>query len=200
MHRRAQELPARASDSRFVPVREGNIGCNALRVMRTPALFTLSLVLSGCLESLVPIHPPNLDEVALRSELRAGAYHGDSFRRVTTAPIHSELNGSDWVDVFITRASAAEYQKAGTGEPQIQTGTVIVRSVLDEAGNTKKLTVMAKNPAGYYPDGGDWLFGVTALDGTPLADDTGQPLWGRVAACAQCHESRRDHGWLFGVP
>jgi hypothetical protein len=59
---------------------------------------------------------------------------------------------------------------------------------------------MAKDVAGYFPDGGDWLYGVTTDDGTPLRDERGQPEWGPMPACAACHGSGRDHGWLFGVP
>lgn len=162
--------------------------------------LVLALPLAGCLGALVPDIEPALDEQAVHSDLASGAFRGSRYVKLTPIPLHTTVNETDWVDVFITRAAATAYLEALVRQPRIDSGTVIVRAVLDEAGAMKKLTVMAKAPAGYYPDGGDWLYAVTAPDGTPLPDEAGQAQWGRLSDCAACHEGRRDHGWLFGLP
>ena len=59
--------------------------------------------------------------------------------------------------------------------------------------------LLVKHEPGYFPDVGDFAFGVTTPDGTPVNADDGTPIWGKVADCAQCHETRASSGFLFGV-
>jgi hypothetical protein len=60
-------------------------------------------------------------------------------------------------------------------------------------------TVRAGDTSRSSSDVGDFAFGVTDPSGTPVDDDGGAPIWGKVQDCATCHETRASSGFLFGV-
>jgi hypothetical protein len=126
------------------------------------------------------------------------------FRRVNSAPFTTELGGGNLIDVWVSAQAASEYARvlldgAGSGV-RLPVGTVIVREVLDENREIQTLTLMIKNPPGYYPGGGDYWYGVADPDGTIRTDAEGNLVMGRLNACGSCHATRPNDDFLFGIP
>jgi hypothetical protein len=137
--------------------------------------------------------------------LKDGAYRGNGFVQMNTVPYESDLAPGAKVTCYVSKDAALAYagivpdlKTALTG--QFPVGGIVVREVIDAAGKVQKLTVMVREQRGYYPDVGDFFFGVTDLGGQPMADANGQMQWGRLPACAGCHMQRAGAEYLFGVP
>ena len=174
--------------------------------MRSTAL----VVLAACTTGIDAAAPPpdaaapapdarSMDAVDLqmiREARRVGA-----FQRVDRAPYLSSVAGAT-IDVFISQ-DARDYRRIHpetTGSAvTMPPGTLIVRQVLDAQGQVTKVTLMAKQRAGYDPTLGDWWFGVTDPAGQPLSDASG-PQVGRLTECHGCHLPRAQDDYLFGVP
>jgi Cytochrome P460 len=124
-----------------------------------------------------------------------------AFSRVNRAPYSSTI-GAFSIDVFVNQ-DLRDYRRihpetTGSGVV-VPVGTMIVREVLDAQNQVTKVTLMAKQAAGYDPTLGDWWFGVTDPSGTPLDDGAG-PQVGRLTECHGCHLPRAQDDFLFGVP
>lgn len=128
----------------------------------------------------------------------------DGFELANVTPFSSQIPGGALVDVWVTQDVANDYAKvlldgAGSGV-ELPVGTVIIREVLDDAGEIAKLTLMIKNEPGYFPGGGDWWYGVADPDGMIQNDENGLPIMGALEQCNACHKSRAADGYLFGIP
>lgn len=126
------------------------------------------------------------------------------FERINATPFTSELPGGSLIDVWVSNFAAVEYSKVlldgqGSGV-DLPVGTVIVREVLDDNMEIKTLTLMIKNDPGYFPEGGDWWYGVADPSGIIINDANGVPMMGQLIECGSCHASRASDGFLFGVP
>lgn len=137
-----------------------------------------------------------IDREMIREAIRLGA-----FSKVNRAPYASTL-GAFSIDVYVNQ-DLRVYRRihpetTGSGAV-VSVGTIIVRDVLDAQNKVSKVTLMAKQAAGYDPTLGDWWFGVTDPAGTPLEDAAG-PQVGRLTECHGCHLPRAQDDFLFGVP
>jgi hypothetical protein len=137
-----------------------------------------------------------IDREMIREAIRLGA-----FSRVNRAPYPSTV-GAFSIDVFVNQ-DLRGYRRihpetTGSGV-MVSVGTIIMREVLDAQDQVTKVTLMAKQAAGYDSTLGDWWFGVTDPAGTPLDDGTG-PQVGRLTECHGCHLPRAQDDFLFGVP
>lgn len=133
----------------------------------------------------------------------ATPYRND-FQLVNNAPFTSGLPGGSLIDVWVTEDVASEYAKvsldaSGSGVI-LPEGTVIVREVLDDFGQIETLTLMIKGAPGYFPEGGDWWYGVADPDGMIREDANGEPIMGPLQQCNVCHITRANDGYLYGVP
>jgi hypothetical protein len=170
-------------------------------------LFTLclgnALCNVGCLSQVVPAHEPAAsEEPAIRSLLAQHGFQSSGFVQVNRAPYVSNLDPEHDVTMFVS-ADAADAYTALTPEndtpgPPFPVGGIVVRVASDPDGALAALTVMVKREAGYFPESGDFFFGVTDVSGTPESDEHG-PLWGALGECGQCHATRAKAGFLFGV-
>lgn len=139
-----------------------------------------------------------VDRLMIREAANVGA-----FTRINRAPYASTV-GSFNINVYVNRNQDAHaYRRihpetTGSGVV-LPPGTLIVRQVLDAQGQVTKVTLMAKQAAGYDPTLGDWWFGVTDPTGVPLEDASG-PQVGRLVDCHGCHLPRAQDDYLFGVP
>jgi len=175
---------------------------------RTMILF--AALASGCMSMMgYPSSEPaagsgTVDEASILASVAGGAYRqGARFEAVSGAPYPSAIAAQTDVDVFVTTADYAMYARispdqSGSGA-SLTPGATIVREVLDASGAVSKLTLMVKGPPGYNPTVGDFWFGVTTPDGTPVVDN-GVTQLGKVSACFGCHMPRASDGFLFGVP
>ena len=175
-----------------------------LRTQLVRALFVSSLLLaSGCLSLVIPDHAPaTTDDATVKLMLQRRDFLGPGFVRVSHAPFVSDLEPDKMVSMYVTADAAAAY-KAVTPDtdqagPEFPVGGMVVRTASDSAGNLLALTFMVKHEPGYFPEVGDFAFGVTDLNGMPVVDENG-PIWGKVQDCATCHETRASSGFLFGV-
>jgi hypothetical protein len=131
------------------------------------------------------------------------AYYGTGWARVDAASYPTELSTTELIDVYVSLDAADAYRAISPDVTEVNVefpvGGTIVRVVEDEQRQPQKITMMVKQPAGYFPEGGDFLYAVTDLGGKPMTD--GSTLqWGKVNSCTGCHIPRQNADWLFGVP
>lgn len=168
------------------------------KLLPSMLLILATLFFSAC--TLEPVDPEALDgeQPSVETPYRNG------FRRVNRAPFTSQVGGGALVDVWVSAHAANEYAQVlldgeGSGVT-LPVGTVIVREVLDDYGEVATLTLMIKSEPGYYPEGGDYWYGVADPDGIIRDDESGNPLMGKLDACGSCHASRPNDDFLFGIP
>ena len=138
-----------------------------------------------------------VDRLMIQEATNAGA-----FAKIDRAPYASTV-GMFNIDVYVNQQNARTYRQihpetTGSGAV-LAPGTLIVRRVLDAQGQVTKVTLMAKQAAGYDSTLGDWWFGVTDPSGMPLEDASG-PQVGKLTDCHSCHIPRAQDDFLFGVP
>lgn len=178
----------------------------------TAVLAVAGLVLAaGCTGQLdagmaapdaMPTPAPDAHTVDDVDRLMIGeAANAGAFTRINRAPYASTV-GSFHINVYVNQAARSfrriHPETTGSGIV-LPPGTLIVRQVLDAQGQVTKVTLMAKQAAGYDPTLGDWWFGVTDPAGVPLDDGSG-PQVGRRTECHGCHLPRAQDDYLFGVP
>ncbi len=155
---------------------------------------------------LIPEHTPapaTTDDATVEAMLANRDFMGAGFVQINHAPFASDLETGRVVTMYVSADAAAAYQAVSpdttTAGPAFPVGGMIVRTSSDPNGTLEELTFMVKHEPGYFPAVGDFLFGVSAPDGTPAVDSTGATEWGALSECAQCHETRASSGFLFGV-
>lgn len=158
----------------------------------------------GCLSQVIPEHQPAAtEEPQLRAMLASHQFEAGPWARVNHAPFSSDLAPDQRVTMYVSPDAAAAYEAVtpdadATSGPEFPVGGVVVRAATDDNGTPVALTVMAKREPGFYPEAGDFFFGVTDLDGTPIVGG-GEVQWGALHECGTCHASRAAAGFLFGV-
>jgi hypothetical protein len=172
--------------------------------MRALAFLLVSST-TGCYFPAGPsTSAPSVDEAAILAEVAHGAYKtSPELAAVSQIAYASAIAPANRVDVWVTAGALADYDRiepdrTGSGAT-VRPNTLLVREVQDGTGAVVKLTLMMKGPAGYNPSVGDFWFGVTTADGTPMMEN-GAPQMGHVTACFGCHQQRANDGFLFGVP
>jgi hypothetical protein len=75
--------------------------------------------------------------------------------------------------------------------PKVLDGGTVISTVAEDEGTLTAFFVMEK-VAGSNPNGGDWLYATTKPDGTVLRA-------GVLADCMDCHQKRREQGFLYGL-
>ena len=184
------------------------------RVMRLQiSLFVvLAGMTVGCATELIAPDPgpadpgpsdpgPSIDEAALLEA--AATYRTSGKLTEASQDSYPSAVGTTDIDVWISSFGATAYTEVtpdstGSGV-RLPEGTLIVREVLNAAGQLDKLTLMAKGPPGYNGVVGDYWFAVTDPNGTPLVTD-GVEQVGKLAACFGCHQARAADDFLFGIP
>jgi hypothetical protein len=157
----------------------------------------------GCSVQAYPDAPVS-ESPEISVMLKDKEYRGNGFVQMNTVPYESDLAPGSKITCYVSKEAALSYAGIVPDLTMALTGTfpvggVVVREVSDAAGQVQKLTVMVRQKQGYYPDVGDFFFGVTDMQGRPLADANGQMQWGRLPSCAGCHEKRQGAQYLFGV-
>jgi hypothetical protein len=180
---------------------------NSCSPLVSPIGFVLALAAApviGCMPAMEAApggQDVEIDEAAILAQV---ASYRDSARfEQVSGSYASALNNSSFIEVYASRTSVVPYGAIDPGVTGsgavIPEGGVLVREVLDTSGVAQRLTVMAKGPAGYNPDIGDWYWAVTDLHGVPIVEG-GIPRSGRVPDCYGCHLPRPTDDFLFGVP
>ena len=158
---------------------------------------------AGCLDQIIPEHA-TMDEAGLQLLLAQHAFQGDGYSQVGSAGFDSTLEPGAKVTMFVSQPAAAAYaavspeSEVNTG-PAFPFGGVIVRLPTDSDNHPMGFTVMVKHEAGFFPEAGDFFFGVTDVDGSPVSGADGVE-WGALPSCGSCHHTRAAAGFLFGVP
>ena len=171
---------------------------SSTRSLRTLALAAAAAasVLAGCVDAMPSLQDEDLSALGAAANYR-------NFTRVSARPYPSAI-GVGMINVWVSPEAAAAYAAIVPGQTgsnaRLPVGAMIVREVLDEQGQVKSLTLMAKGPFGYAPELGDWWFGITAPDCDPRLQEDGAWSVGRIERCQSCHEPRVNDDYLFGVP
>jgi hypothetical protein len=163
------------------------------------------ILAAGCMMKTYPQAadaPP--DEAAVLADVAHGAFRTSTdFAEVNAQEYTSSLAATSKINVWVNKIGFADYSgiepEVSNSHHTVAPGPVIVREVFDMTGAVTKLTLMVKGPAGYNPTVGDFWFGVTNPDGTPMMDNGGQQM-GKLTTCFACHQARASDGFLFGVP
>jgi hypothetical protein len=148
--------------------------------------------------------PTSVDEAAVLAGIANGEYrYNPQFVPVNRTAYASAVATTTKINVWVTSADAATYARvtpeaSGSGVA-ITPGTMLLREVIGADGNIAKVTLMVKGPRGYNPTVGDFWFGVTQPDGTPIVAD-GTRQMGKLDQCFGCHMQRASDGYVFGVP
>jgi hypothetical protein len=184
---------------------------NALRI--AVMMTTSTTVVPACMPAMPADAAPDagatqsptaVDEAAVLAGIANGEYrYNPQFVPVNRAAYASTVVTTTKINVWVTSADAATYARvtpeaSGSGVA-ITPGTMLVREVIGADGNIAKLTLMVKGPRGYNPTVGDFWFGVTQPDGTPIVAD-GTRQMGKLDQCFSCHMARASDGYVFGVP
>jgi hypothetical protein len=145
-----------------------------------------------------------VDEAAILASISHGAFRDSgAFICVTRAAYPSAAVTGSTIIEWASAGAAAEYMAispdGGATSASLAPGATILREVIDPQGVAEEFTLLVKGPPGYNPAIGDWWWGVTDPDGTPIVDDGGAEL-GRLSQCYSCHEPRAAQDFLFGVP
>jgi len=147
--------------------------------------------------------PTQEQDASVQALVEHTLFRGSDFVKVNRSAYPSALQAGDEVNVYVSGVHAAEFLTAdplrtGNTVPPPD-GMIIVREVFENQ-LPKKVTVMVKVGAGYYPSGGDFYYAVLRPDGLGFVDDNqGQSLRGRIDSCADCHADRARDYFLFGV-
>jgi len=144
-----------------------------------------------------------VDDAAIMSTL-AGHRDSPAFVRLNDAPYPTALGTGADINVYVSANAYVPYAsitpETSGSNITVPEGTLIVREVLEDSGAIKTLTLMYKGPTGYNPELGDFWFGVTDAEGTPVLDAAGAAKIGKLSECYGCHIPRASDGYLFGVP
>lgn len=176
--------------------------------IKTAIIVGTAAVLAGCMADFPTTSPAidatAIDESAIRAAVANGAYrYSPQFTPVNRGAYPSTVATGSRINVWVSSSEFAAYGKIDPGvngsHARLATGGMIIREVLAGDGAVAKLTLMVKGPAGYNSDLGDFWFGVTEPDGTPLAEN-GATLTGKLTRCFGCHIPRATDDYLFGVP
>jgi hypothetical protein len=169
-----------------------------------PLLVAATFLLGGCLSLVIPEHAPaTTDDATVEAMLMQQDFLGPGFVKINHAPFTSDLEPDRVVTMYVSAAAAAAYEAvtpdADTAGAAFPVGGMIVRTSTDMNGTLQALSFMVKREPGYFPEVGDFLFGVADPQGTPEVADDGTTMMGKLNDCAQCHETRSTAGFLFGV-
>ncbi len=168
------------------------------------ALLPLAGLFLGCDLGMISGSEPESLDSTVQSIALSQSYLQPSFSRINLDPYPTDLSQTDLIDVYVSRNGASAYwqiaPETGASDAFLEESAVIVRVVTDAEQTPKRLTFMIKADPGYYPDGGDYYYAVTELDGAISVDEDGLPQAGQLASCARCHLDRASSDWLFGVP
>lgn len=167
-------------------------------------VLLLSINTAGCDVGVLSITAPEAFDSDIQSIAQGQQYLQPSFVRVNRDPYPTDLDATDLIDVYISGNDAAAFWQVDPESDDPAQGlaesAVIVRVVMDAQWTPEKLTFMVKGPPGYFPEGGDYYYAVTELDGTIAMSDAGKPMAGALEACGSCHARRASSDFLFGVP
>lgn len=164
-----------------------------------------ALVLSSCELGVEVGEAPTARDMFGQLDLATSnqSYRESRYAMINASAYPTELSDTDVINVFVNESAASTYSQVhpeseGTGV-RLPLGATIIREVLRD-GQLTKLTAMIKGPPGYFPEGGDYFYAVTSVDGSQiLLDDQGAPLAGRLESCGTCHAARMQDDFLFGV-
>ena len=135
-------------------------------------------------------------EELILETLRSGSYRQSGFDKVNQTSFHTSLNGEQLIDLYISDFSTERYQRIDPNEEgslaDVPPSTLIIREVWNPDNTLDKYTVMMKQSPGYFPEGGDFFYGVVDTEGNFLKK-------GALQDCASCHKPRETDGFLFGV-
>jgi hypothetical protein len=168
------------------------------------------VLVAGCFAD-PPVPPPPqaatdavMNEDAIIASVSNGVYrYSPQFAPINRQPYESTAAKGSKINVWVTTSDFTAYSKVDPDKSgsnvKLPTGAMIVREVLAADGSVAKLTLMTKGPPGYNPELGDYWFGVTEPNGTPLQEN-GAKLTGKLTQCYSCHTPRTNDDYLFGVP
>ena len=178
----------------------------ANRCLRSVVAVACALPAAACIDldpsaPADPAAPVSIDEITVIAYV--SHYRDPEMFDQISEPYPSALAGTAWIQLYSLRSATSQFDRIAPevngSNAVIPAGGIIVREVLDDSMTPLRLTVMAKGPAGYNPNLGDWYFAVSNLQGVPQVKD-GVPRSGRMVDCYGCHVPRAGDDYLFGVP
>jgi cytochrome P460 len=114
----------------------------------------------------------------------------EDWQQITRKPVKSAAQGNNWVGIFVNELALSVYLNAGPLYPEC---AAIVKPIYaDPDGQlVKKLTIMAKMPAGFDDQNGNWWYASSEPSGTRVIPKV------QRSECIACHEQAVDTDYLF---
>ena len=113
------------------------------------------------------------------------------WEKTTPEPYLSREHGNSWVTIFFDD-QAGTLEQSANGEFLICAKIVKVHYTSLSGTTLRKLFLMAKMPAGFDPDHGDWWYGnFNATGGVAMIEQ------GVVGACIACHQRASSLDYVF---
>ena len=114
--------------------------------------------------------------------------------KTTPEPYFSREHGNRWVTIYFDDLAGTSDQ-SGNGEFAVCAKIIKVHFTGISGDTPRKLFLMAKMPAGFDPDHGDWWYGnYNHTDGPAMIEQ------GAVDACIDCHKKASSLDYVFSKP
>ena len=149
-------------------------------------LLGVSAVASGCMID---------SDVQLQAE--ASTYQ--SMTKVNAQTFTTQQHqGNPQVNVWTNTLATSPFRTL-SAQPgtivELPVGAMIVKEMLDAAGQPEFLTVMVKQAPGFDSVNQDWWYGRLNVDGSAASGN----FIGKVGFCIACHAGAPNNNYLFGV-
>ena len=114
--------------------------------------------------------------------------------KTTPEPYLSREHGNRWVTIYFDELADTS-DKSSSGQFAVCAKIIKVHYFSERSRTLRKLFLMAKMPAGFDPDHGDWWYGnYNATAGAAMIEQ------GVVEACIDCHQRASGLDYVFSKP
>jgi len=162
------------------------------RKLRRLVYYLFIAVLPGYQLAQLDAIAAEFDECGIESSIAFEDWK--QWAKTTPTPYFSREHGNRWVTIYFDDSAGAADQS--TNEEFVECAKIVKVHFTGMSGTTpRKLFLMAKMPAGFDPDHGDWWYGnYNATAGAAMIEE------GAVEACIACHQRASGLDYVFSKP
>ena len=162
------------------------------RISRRLICFLFSAVLFSYPFSARSASTEEFDECDIESSIAFEDWR--QWAKTTPEPYFSREHGSRWVTIYFDELAGTS-DKSSSGQFAVCAKIIKVHYFSERSRTLRKLFLMAKMPAGFDPDHGDWWYGnYNATAGAAMIEQ------GVVEACIDCHQRASGLDYVFSKP
>jgi hypothetical protein len=159
------------------------------RKLRWLVYCLFSAVLLGYQFGQLDVIAAEFDECGIESSIAFEDWR--QWAKTTPTPYFSREHGNRWVTIYFDDPAGTADQSTN-GEFAVCTKIIKVHFTDESGASPRKLFQMAKMPAGFDPEHGDWWYGnYNATAGAAMIEQ------GVVEACINCHQRASGTDYVF---